>query len=60
MSSDITSSTAIEVAIANGSYLLEEFRATIMALLTAPTCRIFQVLHVRLSIVWTVESSMNF
>ena len=60
MSSDITSSTAIEVAIANGSYLLEEFRATIMALLTAPTCRIFQVLHVRPSIVWTIESSTNF
>ena len=60
MSLDITSSTAIEVAIANGSYLLEEFRATIMALLTAPTCQTFQVLHVRSSIVWTVESSKDF
>ena len=60
MSSDITSSTAIEVVTANGSYLLEEFRATIMGLLTALTCRIFQVLHVRPSIVWTVESSTDF
>ena len=41
MRTDITSSMAIEVATANGNELLEEFRAIIMGLLTAPTCRIF-------------------
>ena len=41
MSPDITSSTAIEVATANGNLLLEKSRAIIMGLLTAPTCRSF-------------------
>ena len=38
MSLDITSSTAIEVAIANGSELFEEFMAIIMGFLTIPKC----------------------
>ena len=41
MSTDITSSTAMEVATVDGNELLKESRAIIMGLLTVPTCRSF-------------------
>ena len=41
MSTDITSSTAMEVVTVDGNELLKESRVIILGLLTVPTCRSF-------------------